>query len=183
MKKKLSIVKKEQPRPAVLDRVALLSEIKDNSAYGIASKLLSEVKDAQRKVEAEKARVVAPLNEALKAERSRWKPIESALEVAESRIKGQMIEFINEQERKKKKIEADQRITKSSTLSKKVEEVAVNKVEEVQVRKIKVLEIFEESLVPIKYREINEQMVRAALNSGQEVPGCRMVEQTSLAAF
>jgi hypothetical protein len=184
MKKNQQLIKKDEAvRPLVLDRAESIKAITNNAGYGIASKLLSEIKLSQKKVKNEKDKVLIPLNAAIKAERARWSPIEKALEEAEYSLKGKMTDFIDAQEEKKKKIEADQRITKTETLVRKTEEFQAPVAAEVSIRKIKVLNIHDKSLIPVEYLDPNTVKITAALKSGQEVPGCRLVEQTSLAAY
>lgn len=181
---KLVKVENQGPsRPLVLDLLKSRKSIASQGDYDSTAKLLAEVKSSQRKVKAEKDKVLAPLLEATKAERARWSPIEQQLEAAERSLKAELIDYINGQEAKAEKIKADRRITSSETLVKRVEAVAVAKASEVSVRKIQQLVIVDESLIPRSYMIIDQTKIRQALLSGQEVPGAKLETVNSLAAF
>lgn len=94
--KDLTIIEKEI-HPIVAK--AETQTIKSASDMQKAVELLSTVNKQLDKIVAEKEKVTKPLNEALKAERGRWKPFETILESAISTLRSRISAYQTEQTR------------------------------------------------------------------------------------
>lgn len=176
-----------------------------NQAFGLsianseemvqATVLLSNLNRELDKITGEKEKVTKPLNEALKAERERWKPLESALENAISSIRSKMSSYQTESARKAK--EEEEKIAsrigegkghiKIETAIKKID--AIERADKqvateaglIKFRTDKVLKITDESLIPREYLIANEKSLLTALKKGVIIPGACIEEiQTPL---
>lgn len=76
----------------IIEQVTALA-ITDTKSITEASSLLSDIDARLEKITLEKERVTKPLNEALKAERSRWKPLEEALDDARIALRLKMTAY------------------------------------------------------------------------------------------
>jgi len=160
---------------------------------------LSEIKKAQKLIENEKGKVLGPLNEAVSAERARWKPIETSAAQAESIIKGKMLAWHSAVQAKanaeRLRIENDARIKKQETVDKKIAEVQVKQQEAApvrvttqtgggaQVKKIQVFKIHDEKLIPREYMTPDIQKIKLAIKEGKQVAGAGYVTEEVIAAF
>lgn len=169
--------------------------IKTTSDMEEAVKLLSVTNQVTDRVTTEKEKITKPLNEALKAERARWKPIEDACANAVATIKGKMIVFQRavEAENAKKEEKIMARVEKGSLRT----ETAVAKLEAlpdakasvttdagmIQWRTVQKLVIEDANAIPREYLDVNEVRIKAALKAGVVVSGAKMVEERVPANF
>jgi hypothetical protein len=180
----IAIIEKEIS-PALAKAQAL--EITNEKTITTAAELLSTLNIQLDKITAEKERVTKPLNEALKAERSRWKPIETMLDEAVAIIRKKMTVYQTAQ-----KAEADAEEARIAarvkpgtgnlsvaTATLKMEEIerpaatvssASGAIKFVSVR---VFEVMDLSLVPLDYHLANEVAIRKAMIAGIELPGVK----------
>lgn len=155
-----------------------------------ATELLSTMNKFKDKITEEKEKVTKPLNEALKAERARWKPIESLYETGIALVRAKMSTFQTAEARRRKE-EADKiakRIGEGrgkltlDTAARKMEEIktAPSKVEsdagKISFRTDKKLKVVDENKIPKAYWILDERKALADLKSGKKVPGCEVEE-------
>lgn len=193
MSKDLSVV--IQSEVSVYEREANALVIKTDADMELAVKILSATNTTADRVQAEKEKITKPLNEALKAERARWKPIEDACANAIATIKAKMVAFQRqlEAENAKKEEKIMARVEKGTLRT----ETAVAKLEAlpdakasvttdagmVQWRVVKKLVISDPMLIPREYLVVNEVAVKEALKAGKVVPGASFVEEKVPANF
>lgn len=152
--------------------------------------VLSEMNKISDRITEEKEKVTAPLNQALKAERSRWKPIETVYETAISALRSKMSAYQTAETKRQR--EEEDRIAarvgdgrghlKVETAVAKIE--ALEKPEDrietqegmVKFRTKKTFRITDEKLIPDEYYVIDPVKVFAALEDGKIVPGAVIEE-------
>lgn len=184
MSKEITIAKEVSP---VVGR-AMELEIVDGETMKVGVELLSRLNQFNDKIVAEKERVTKPLNEALKAERSRWKPIETQNGEAIDHIREEMSKYQTEQVRKQKEEEAKIAARVGEGKGKLKIETAVRKIEEIEVadkevatdaglvqfREKKQLKITDATKIPKIYWTIDEDMLFEALKKGEVVEGAEI---------
>lgn len=160
--------------------------IKDDTGMAEATQSLSEINKILDAAVKEKEKVTKPLNEALKVERNRWKPIEDACANAVATLKSKMIAYRRkvDEENAKKEAAIIARAEKGTLRP----ETAVAKLENlpdaaktvtsdaglVKWREVTRLVIEDESKLPREYLDVNEMRVKTALKEGKLVPGARL---------
>lgn len=172
--------------PIVREAEDLEIEVQDDMKGAV--EILSQLNNFNDQITTEKEKVTKPLNEALKAERNRWKPIETMYADAIEGLREKMSVFQTrmEKERKAKEIAIASRIKSGKgnlSLEKGVEKIdALEKVEKevatdvglVQFREKKVLKITDPSLISMEYYMINEEKLLKALIEGKVVAGAEI---------
>ncbi len=153
-----------------------------------ATEMLSQVNKIKDKITLEKEKVVVPLNEALKAERARWKPAEDvykeAIEVLREKMSKYQTEIVllsRKEEAKianrvgegKGKLKLETAVKKISELDTVLDEV-ISDSGSVKFREDKVLKITDEGKIPDKYFVLNEKALLADLKAGIEVAGATL---------
>ena len=165
---------------------ALTLKIKSHGDMLVATELLSKLNQLNDKIQQEKERVTVPLNAALKAERSRWKPAEGFYQDAIEHVREEMTRYQTESVRKQKEAEkkiADKLSEGSITLDKAVAKFDKIKAPEkevateaglVQFRETQVLKIWDHTMIPIEYMLPDEKAILTALKEGKKVAGCEI---------
>lgn len=151
--------------------------------YSQAAALLADLKELGKQAKAEQDKFLKPINELLKVTKTHFKPFFDRLTQIEELKKGEMIAFLNKQEAEAKKLEKKFEkgdIKKVATFMRKQEELEVTS-EDAVVRNIKRLHITNEKKIPREYLMPNEAKIMAALKDGEEVPGCEIVLEKSIA--
>lgn len=184
-------MKINQKAIALVTSQATKITIKNDSQLEQASEIRTNLKAQLRKLTDEKEKVTKPLNEALKAERARFKPFEDQIEIALRTIDRAMITYQTEAKRladlEMQKIE--NRIGEGK--GKITLETAVAKMNEVQTpekliitksggtkfRTEKKFEVVDLKKVPIDYHLPNEVLIRKAMKEGVELPGVKYWEE------
>lgn len=180
----LALIEKEVS--PIVSRAAAL-EIKDEKSMTGGAELLSTLNLRLDKITEEKERITKPLNEALKAERSRWKPFVDQLDEAIALIRRKMSAYQTEQKRI-----ADDEADRIAARVKEGKgnlkpETAVRQMEEidrpagavtaasgmVKFKTVKCFEVMDLSLVPLDYHLANEVTIRKAMNADIEIPGVK----------
>lgn len=151
-------------------------------------------------IKTERTKVTVPLNQALKAEHARWKPIETELEDARDIIRKTMSLYQTEQKALTDKAAAEiaarikpgkgnlspeKGVSKIAELDTPQQEV-VTEVGSVNFRTVKQFEIEAYSLLPqkvidevlyrAKQKGITDSVVRELMQQGEQVPGVRYYE-------
>ena len=184
MSKEIVIQKEIAPLVTKAERLT----IKGQDDMVEATTVLSKMNKIIDKVTEEKEKVTKPLNEALKAERSRWKPIEDTYTKAITALRAKMSAY-QTAELKRAKEEADKIAARVApgkgklsvdTAIKKIEAIKTPEKETatdaglVQFRATDTLKITDETKIPRQYLVINEKAVLAALKAGTKVPGAEI---------
>lgn len=147
--------------------------------------MLSELNKYSDRINLEKEKITKPLNEALKAERNRWKSIEIDLNNAID-ITRKIITTYQTTETARVQKEAEKIATRTTggfllpetairklDEIKKPEEVVATNSGEVQFATTKKFEVINISLVPTDYLIANEPAIRVSMKNGIELPGIR----------
>lgn len=179
----LAVTIEKQIHPLVKSAEKL--EIVDAKGMKEATEQLSQLNKLGDKIQAEKEKVTKPLNEALKAERARWKPVETVYEEAIEIIRGKMSEYQTNEIKKQREEEARIAARVGEGKGKLKVETAVKKIDEmervdekvnsesgmVKFREDKVLKIMDETLIPREYLMLDEKKILATLKAGGKVLG------------
>lgn len=168
--------------------------IKDDLGLTNATDILSRIKSIAKAAKARKEEITKPLNEALSSARSLFKPIETSCEQAEGVIKGKILAYQNEQERKIEaaKVKVAERVERGTMLP----ETAVAKIETIgeastahqgnvgaiAQRVIKKYRVVDASLLPREYLAPDMAKITEALKAGVEVPGAEVYEEKIISA-
>lgn len=164
-------------------------QIKTKEDLTGAVKLLSDMNVILDRITTEKEKVTKPLNEALKQERNRWKPIESTYERAIASVRTAMTAFQTAAIKKQKEDEA--KIAGKVASGKLRMETGVRKMNEldapettvvsdsgmVKFRTEKKFEVVDVTKLPKEYILANETAIRAAMKEGKELSGVRYFEE------
>lgn len=165
-----------------------------------ASDVLSKVKTAAKSVKSRKEEVTKPLNEALKAYRSQFKPLEDDLSLAEKTIKTKMLDYTEEIDRvaaeQAAKLEArvEKGTMKMDTAMRKMDDIETvgssvqGQKGSIQFRIVRNVKIVDPTKIPMKYLT-NEKVlaaisaaVRTDVLNGTKVDGVEIVEERQIAA-
>lgn len=181
MSTELTIEKKVSPIVAKAQAL----QITDAKSLTKATEMLSELNKRKDAVEEEKMKVMRPILDAQKAERARWKPVETILDDAISALRRSMTDYKTEADRiakeKADKIAARVGAGKGKltpeTASDQIDaiETVANSVEtdagSVNFRPQKNFRLKHIDLVPMEYHILDEIRVRADMKKGIEIPG------------
>ncbi len=185
MTKDLTIVEQEVS-PLVQKARSLVIESAEDMKQ--SAELLSQCNKYLDSVTEEKEKVTVPLNAALKAERLRFKPIETVLETAisslrqeQSRYQTEMLKKQREEEAKiaarvkegKGNLSLESAVKKIDALE-KPEEIVATDSGMIKFRTDKKLKVVDASLVPDEYWVIDEKALLEALKAGTLVAGAEI---------
>jgi len=158
----------------------------------LATELKAKLKDIGKQIKDRKEAITKPLNQALKSARELFAPLEEKFESAENVVGRKLLDYkrkIDEEARKKEEAIAkrvEQGTLKIETAERKMDEIQKvdNTVKteygQVQFRKIKKMRIVDPNLIPDKYWEINEVLLRKEVLAGIVVPGAEMYEEETV---
>ncbi len=183
---KLEVIKKE-----VNPLVENAKEIKIKSKYDLvtAADMLSKFNKYSDAVEEEKQKVTKPLNEALKAERGRWKPIEEVLDKAIGIVRGKITDYQTSEVRKLK--EKENKIAEKISSGKISLDTGIEKIESlgsidnqvvaesgmIKFKTVKKFEVVDLVKLPMAYHLADEVGIRKCMVAGVELPGVRYYEE------
>lgn len=174
----------KQMAPVVEQALDLIIRTPEEMIKG--TEILSKLNQFNDKITAEKERITKPLNEALKIERGRWKPLVDAYGNAIAYIRDQMSEYQTKQValQKEKGAKIAQKLTDGKIdLDKAVEQIEKIKMPEkevatmaglVQFRETQILEIVNENDIPDEYFMVDEKRLLADLKEGKIVTGAQL---------
>src|SRR3990167_2246307 len=178
-----------------LENQASAVQIETQEGYVEAIDLVANLKKIGSILKDKKESITKPLNESLRNARELFAPIEKRFQLAESTIKGKLLNYkrkTDEEARKKeegiaKKIETGQ-IKKIETAEKKIE--AIERVEntthgqigKIQIKKIKKVRIVDESKLPREYLVPDMVKIRKDALNGQLVLGVEVYEEEQVAS-
>lgn len=180
----LALIEKEVS--PIVSKAKSLAIFDDKTMTG-GAELLSTLNLRLDKITEEKERITKPLNEALKAERSRWKPFEIQLDEAIALIRRKMSNYQTEKKRAADEEEARIAARVKEGKGNLKAETAVKKMEEidrpagavtaesgmVKFKTVKVFEVMDLTMLPIEYHLADEVAIRKAMNAGIELPGVK----------
>lgn len=182
--KTLSTIQKEaKPIIAQIEKIHIESP-KDMTE---ATALLSTVNKKLDAVKKEKEKITKPANEALKAARALFKPVEDQLGGAVLAIRKEMSRYQTESKKAADEEAAKIAARVGKGKGKYTPETAVAKMEEIETpetsvateegmvrfRTEKKFEVMDVSKLPTEYILPNEVAIRAAMKTGVEIPGVR----------
>lgn len=181
-------IKKYQSQAESLTAVAEAIVIENSASMKEATELLSKVNKTLDGVKAEREKVTKPLNDALKAERARWKPVEDVLKPIVAGLREKMSAYqtalIKKQREEEEKIAARMKAGKGNLKA----ETAIRKMGEVDApdakvetddgsvgfREKKVLKITDRNAIPKQYWVVDEDLLLADLKAGATVAGAEI---------
>lgn len=183
MSKEITIQKKVDPIVKKADDL----EIKTPKHMEAATEMLSQLNKMGDNVEAEKMKVMRPLLDAQKAERGRWKPIETKLEEAIAIVRRKMTIYQTAAKKEadeeaariaarvgegKGKLKIETAIEKIADIKTPAASVATD-AGMVKFRTDKKFEVMDITMLPTEYLLANETKIREAMKAGTELPGVR----------
>jgi len=146
-----------------------------------AQNLLTRLKKGKEYVETKKKSITDPLNQALKATRELFFPIEAALTYARSLVDRKILDYkmdlqkVVETKKEEIAIKVESGEMKFETGAKKIEKQE-EKVSSFSTRKIKEVQIVDETKIPRAYLMPDMAKIKQALlNEGKEIPGTQIV--------
>jgi hypothetical protein len=157
-----------------------------------ATDILSKLNIFCDNITEEKEKITKPLNQALKAERARWKPLEEQYEAAIASIRAKMGKYQTEEIKRQAdeaKAIADRRGEGKGYLKvetavrqiaeiEKVEKKVTTDAGSVSFKAIKMFEVMDVTMLPKEYILPDETAIRQAMKEGKELAGVRYwVEQ------
>lgn len=190
MEKKITSVEvttlTRQISPVVVEARELV--VADSEGMRRATELLSRLNKFNDSVVEEKEKVTKPLNEALKAERGRWKPVEDVCAEAVSIVRGKMSEYQTAEVKRAREEEAAIAARVGEGKGKLKVETAIRKMDAVEkaedkvntesgmvkFREDKVLLVTDVSIVPFEYFVLDERKLLADLKAGVKVAGAEL---------
>lgn len=175
-------------------------KITDNDSMVVATDTLSIIKDVSKAMEKQRKSRVDPLNKEVKEINAEYKPLATDLEKAEKIIKGEMLSYSNEVDRKAAeaaaKLEArvERGTMRTDTAMRKMDDIETmgSSVEgnkgSVNFRMVRVVKIVDATKIPAKY--LNDEKVLDAIKAavrtdvmnGTLVDGVEVVEEKQIAA-
>lgn len=179
-------IEKIERELAPITEEAMSIVIRNQDDMRTATELLSRMNIVKKKITAEKEKVTKPLNEALKAERERWKPIEEMYEERIEHVRELMSEYQTAEIKRQR--EEEEKIAKRALEGRLKPETAVRKLEAIErvdakvtadsgsisFREDKVLKITDEAKIPREYLMVDERKLLADLKEGRAIPGAEV---------
>ena len=180
------LVQVEKSYAPIVEKAEAL-KIVDEQSMAEATELLSKANKGLDLITEEKEKITKPLNEALKAERARWKPMETVLESAVSILRKGITAYQTEAKRKADLEAAKLAERVGEGRGKLKAETAIRKMGEIEGPQAKVetasgslkfrtekkFEVVDMSKLPVEYLLPDEPAIRKAMKEGIELPGVR----------
>lgn len=181
--KEIAITKEVAPLVKQAQDIKITDEKSLTSAVSFLSKLNTTLKSVTK----EKEKVTKPLNEALKAERGRWKPFEDDLEKSIETVRRAMTNYQTEKNRiaeeeksriadrvgeGKGKLKVETAVKQMEAVDTPVNSISTN-AGSVRFKTVKKFEVMDITMLPHEYILANETAIREAMKDGKELPGVR----------
>jgi len=168
--------KKSSPLFKVVERFTIKSREDQEKLVNV----LKQIKAYGKEAEKQQAGFVDPAKQIAAQAKTFFKPFLDSVDESTSLGKDKILEFINARliasEAVGKKFEAGA-IKKVSTIVTKQAELEDNN----NTRRIWVLKITKPSVIPRKYLEPNEVLIREDLKKGKKISGCSLVQENTIA--
>lgn len=177
---------------ASAEKFSLGLTITNDDEYKAALAEGTAIKTQLTAIVARKEIITKPLNASLKSVRELFKPLEAAGESALATIKGKMLNYTREKERKEEetKQKLAQRVErgtmKPETLVKKLENMPTAaptvQTEEgkATTKTVQKWRVIDKSKIPVEFMEPNMVAIKAAFKAGNPVPGVEQYEEKEL---
>lgn len=162
-----------------LETIAVSSQ----SDYDKLASYIKELKGYKKIAEEKESKIVSPLKEAIKETQLLFKPFYSDINTKELEAKNVMLDFIDEQEAKKLKLEhalQDGKIKKVSTYMEKATALEVTSGGGVFIASRLETIIEDVSKIPREYMVPDMSAIKAAFKEGKKIPGCIQVKEKSI---
>ena len=186
-----TLVLKKQSAP-IIERASAIM-VTNAAEMNEAAEVLSQLNQFMDRLTGEKEKVTKPVNEALEAERARWKPLEDMYNGAITTVRGLVSTYMTAEAKRVKEAEAKivarvgdgkgklQMDTAARKLGEitKPEEKVVAKSGMLKFRTVIRLNILQASDIPREYLVPDEKAILAALKEGKKVKGCEIIEEQS----
>lgn len=188
--KELSVLKGQVSKA---ENAALALVVDNQESYEKGVDIGVKLKQVGKAVKQQKELITRPLNDALKAARDFFNPIESQFDSAELIVKNKLLAYKRkkdeeariEEERLAARVEKG--TMKIETAEKKID--AIERVEnttrgktgESQIRKVKKVRIVDEALIPRNYLVPEMVLIRKDALAGVAIPGTEVYEEESMA--
>lgn len=154
-------------------------EIPNDEDQEFAAKLLREVKEQWKSIEARRKKITTPLNEALKQTNALFKPVLAALEEGEGILKDKIAAYLEGKERANAL--AVQAASEAETSEEAVEALAtvspVAPPTGVSVRYVWRFEVTDPDLVPREYCSPDAKKIGVVDPTATQVPGVRFYQE------
>jgi ABC-type proline/glycine betaine transport system ATPase subunit len=141
----------------------------------LSNRVVVDLKSRLKEITDHKELVTKPLNEALKAERAKYKPLEDNLQQAIDHIRTQQAHYATS--RAKVQLEASQAVTAgTATMEQALEAFTPDNTQGLTFRKSQRLVITDMKKVPRNYLIPNETFILTTLKAGKKIAGCELEE-------
>lgn len=174
-----ALEKSSKPLIAKLEKLTIAT----NTEYELAAGYLKSLKAYSKEAEAKEKSITDPIKISIKNTQALFQPFYERVADIEATTKAAMLEFVIAQDEKKTKLEEKFNaggIKKVSTYIGKAHELEVSTGKS-QIRKVKRLVIENLAVVPREYMMPDETKIKVALLSGKSIPGCKIVEEKTIA--
>lgn len=162
-------------------------EITDEESKEAATVILSTLNKRNDRITEEKEKITKPLNQALKVERARWKPVETILEEGISIIRTKLTRYQTEAARKAQEeaakiasrvgegrghLSAERAVAKIAAIDAPSHTTETDQ-GAIRFKTVKKFEVMDMTLLPIEFHLADETGIRTAMRNGTELPGVR----------
>jgi hypothetical protein len=154
-------------------------EIPDDEEQEFAAKLLREVKEQWKTIEAQRKKITTPLNEALKQTNALFKPVLTALEEGESLLKSKITAYLEQKARANTAaLQAASVAPTPAAATAALSTVApVAPPTGVSVRHVWKFEVTDPDLVPREYCSPDGKKIGAVDPTTTQIPGVRFFQE------
>jgi len=152
--------------------------------YAKAGEWLKKIKEYKKDAEGKEGAIINPIKTSIKNTQALFRPFYERVADIEATTKAAMLEFVQEQDKKKAQLQSDfesGKVKRVSTYIGKVHELEIPADKNSQVRKVKRLVIEDAKKIPRELMLPNETLIKKLLLEGKSVPGCKMVEDKTIA--
>ncbi len=189
MKKDIVSIIEKEVSPAIQKATAL--KITDSTTMQVAAGMLTEANTYGDKIRQEKEKITKPLNQALKVERERWKPLETIIDTVVSTLRRKMSAYQTEAMRKANEeaekiaarvrpgrgnLSSDKALELLSTIEKPEENISLDN-GTIKFRTSQKLVIDDEKKLPREYLIPNESAIKEDLRQGKKISGAHLEEE------
>lgn len=162
----------------VLERLQPL-QVTNKEEYAFAAEVARDVKTQLSLIETERKRITGPQYEAWKAANDLFSRVREKYEIAERVLKERMSHFLAAEKAREMALLAEAAHGDVTALALAAEAAPTAK--GVSERQQVTFEVVDPSLVPDAYWILNDKAIRAAVKAGVQIPGVRVMVETTVA--
>lgn len=155
--------------------------IKTPEQYDEAARRVSRLKELRKEADKQEKSITDPAKLIIKNTQAIFKPFKDRVDEVEERIKLGMVAYIEAREKKAEALIESSNDKSIAKVVAKVNELTSNKSDHASVKKLTVVEITDPELIPREYLVPDEAKIKAALQAGKKVKGCKLSTKTSIA--